>query len=82
MGFSIDANLNNENHGNHKHITCPDFCVTKKMLLNNSTNSPGIVYEANKSIPTLKTTYNIKIALEFVAGKFIFTPQKIGAEIF
>ena len=32
MGFSINTKLNNENQSDHKHSTCPDSCVIKKML--------------------------------------------------
>ena len=44
MGFSINTKLNNENQSDHKHSTCPDSCVIKKMLPKATLILQGSVY--------------------------------------
>lgn len=49
MGFSMNTKLNNENHSDYKHVTCPDFCIIKKMLLPIALTPQGEFIEANKA---------------------------------
>lgn len=78
MGFSINTKLNNENHSDHKIVTCPDFCVIKKMLPPIALTLQGEFIEANKACQQWKQQNVIWIALWYVAEEFIYPhlPQK------
>lgn len=59
MGVSINTNLSNENQSDHIHVTCPYFCVIKKMLPTITLTLQRVFIEASKSMSALKTTHNI-----------------------
>lgn len=85
MEFSINENLNNENHSNHSMSPCTDSWVIRKILPNNSPNSSGDVYRSRQKHVNTENSIKPSNCFQICDWKVYLPPQKEkkkGAEMF